>query len=156
MTNSSFHRLSPKEFNPALLKELVEQGRVFINCPQVDNKDAYKREALAYVRAIDDFATDLWREDIGRLWREIVEAECFEPCLALKKGLQAGHLNRYAITNLVSRMQGWGVYRRDVKMIDLHLALEHTTKRNNYYCSNGSYCLSPDANALLKQLLRRV
>lgn len=158
MRTSSFRHVLPEEFDPVLFEKLVNEGRVFVNYPRVINinRDAYKREALAYVQAIDDFATDLWRGDIGRLWRAIVEASCFEPCLSMKKGLQAGHLNRYTVTNLVCRMQSWGVYRRDVPMLTLHLALEQTDKRNKYYSSNGNYCLTKEAKAFLRQLLRKV
>ncbi len=158
MKEQRLQRLLPEEFDPVLFEELVNEGRVFVNYPRVINinRDAYKREALEYVRAIDEFVTDLWRDEVEELWREIVEASCFEPCLSMKKGLQAGHLNRYTVTNLVCRMQSWGVYRRDVPMLTLHLALEQTDKRNKYYSSNGNYCLTKEAKALLRQLLRKV
>lgn len=156
--NASFRRLLPTEFDAALLKKLTSEGRVYINYPRESkiNREAYKCEALAYVRTIDEFATDLWRNDIEQLWAKIVGASCFEPFLAMRKGLQAGHLNRYAVTNLVCRLQSLGVYRRDVPMLTLHLALEQTDKRNRYYCSCGNYALTKEANALLRQLLRRV
>lgn len=146
----------PKEFNPALLGKLVMEGRVYVDYPRVINKDAYKREVLDYVRAIDKFAADSWREDIEALWRSIVEASCFESCLSMKNGIQAGHLNRYTVTNLVCRMQNMGVYRRDVSMLTLHLTLERTNKRNKYYSSNSNYCLSKEARTLLRQLLLKV
>lgn len=156
MKGQRLQRLLPKEFNPALLEKLVMEGRVYVDYPRGINKDAYKREVLDYVRAIDKFAADSWCEAIEDLWRSIVEASCFETCLAMKKGLQAGHLNRYAVTNLVCRLQNMGVYRRDVPMLTLHLALEQTGKRNKYYCSCGNYCLTKEARELLRQLLRKV
>ena len=156
MKNSSLRRVTPKEFNAALLEKLTREGKVYIDLPRVINKDAYKREVLDYVRAIDKFAADSWCEAIEDLWRSIVEASCFETCLAMKKGLQAGHLNRYAVTNLVCWLQSLGVYRRDVPMLTLHLALEQTGKRNKYYTSCGNYCLTKEARDLLRQLLRKV
>ena len=156
MRTSSLRRLLPKEFNAALLEKLTREGRVYVDYPRVINKDAYKREVQDYVRAIDKYATDSWRENIEDLWRSIVEAPCFEPCLAMKKGLQAGHLNRYTVTNLVCWLQNLGVYRRDVPMLSLHLALEQTGKRNKYYSSCGNYCLTKEARDLLRQLLRKV
>lgn len=158
MKEQSLWHVLPSEFDPALFEKLVSEGRVYVDYPRVTNtdKDAYKREALEYVRAIDGFATDLWRDEVGSLWARIVGASCFEPCLSMKKGLQAGHLNRYTITNLVYRLQSLGVYRRDVPMLTLHLTLEQTDKRNKYYSSNGNYCLTKEAKALLRQLLRRV
>ena len=156
MKGQRFQRLLPTEFDAALLKKLTSEGRVYVDCPRVTDRDAYRREALEYVRSIEDFATDLWRKDIGRLWARIVETPCFEPCLSMKKGPQAGHLNRYAMTNLVCRLQNLGVYRRDVPMLTLHLALEHSSRRNKYYCSCGNYCLSIEARNSLRELLRRV
>lgn len=158
MKQTSFKRLLPKEFDAALLEKLVREGRVYVNYPQVINKDAYKREVLDYVRTINDFVTDEWRDGIDDLWQEIVEAECFRNCLSMKRGLQAGHKNRYAITNIVYIMQNKGVYRNDVSMLTLHLNLEKTTQRNKYYssCSSYYYCISCEAKKLLKQLLKRV
>ena len=114
------------------------------------------REVLDYVRAIDGYASEKWLKAIDDLWKEIVGAKCFEGCLSMKRGLQAGHMNHYAVTNLVCRLQNLGVYRRDVPMQTLHLTLEQTDKRNKYYCSSGNYCLTPEARTLLKELLRRV
>ena len=156
MKNSSLRRLRPKEFDVALLEKLTNEGRVFVQLPRVINKDAYKREVLDYVRVIDEFATDLWREEIDDLWEMIVEAACLENFLSMKKGIQAGHLNRYAVTNLVSRMQSKGIYRKDVPMLTLHLRLEGTMVRNRYYKSSGNYTLTKDANTLLRQLFSRV
>jgi hypothetical protein len=153
---SSLRRLTPKEFDPVLLEKLVSEGKVYIDLSKVINKDAYKREVLDYVRAIDGYASEKWLKVIGDLWHDIVEAECFEDCLSMKRGLQAGHMNHYAVTNLVCRLQNMGVYRRDVSMLTLHLTLEQTNKRNKYYCSCGNYCLTKEARTLLKELLRRV
>ncbi len=153
---SSLRRLSPEEFNPVLLEKLVSEGKVYIDLPRVINKDAYKREVLEYVRAIDGYASEKWLDGIGDLWQEIVGAECFGDCLSMKRGLQAGHMNHYAVTNLVCWLQNMGVYRRDVPMLTLHLTLEQTDKRNKYYCSCGNYLLTPEARALLRKLLRRV
>ena len=153
---SSLRRLSPEEFDAALLKKLTEEGKVFIESPRVINKDAYKGEVLDYVRAIDGFASQAWLGSIGCLWRSIVEAECFASFLAMRRGAQAGHMNRYAVTSLVAQLQNRGVYRLDVSMLALHLILEHCTKKNRYYKACGNYPLSPEARARLRELLRRV
>ena len=156
MTKTSLKRLLPKEFNAALLEKLTREGKVFIDQPKVVNKDAYKREVLDYVQVIDEYASEKWQEGIRGLWRSIVEAECFEDCLAMKNWPGTGHMNRYVVTNLVCMLRNKGVYQKAVTMESLHLQLEQTTKRNKYYSSNGNYCLSPEAKALLKQLLQRV
>ena len=76
--------------------------------------------------------------------------------LKMQKGVQAGHMNRYAVTNLVCRMQNNGIYRNDIPMVMLHLTMEGTTKKNKYYTSSGNYDLSKTAKNLLKRLFSKV
>jgi hypothetical protein len=156
MKQTGLRRLSPKDFNATLIEELTRQGRVFIAPARLTDKDSYKREVLDYVQRIADYAADAWQEDIERLWQQIVDAPCFRECLTMKNGLQAGHMNRYTVTNLVYRMRSKGVYRAEVSMLTLHLRMEMATKKNRYYQSNGNYDLCSDAKALLKKLLQRV
>lgn len=129
---------------------------MFIACPRETNKDAYKREVLDYVRRIEEYTADAWQEDIEQLWQQIVEAPCFRECLTMKNGLQAGHMNRYTVTNIVCFMHNKGVYRSSMTMMELHLRLEQTTMKNKYFKSSGSYELSHDARTLLRQLLKGV
>ena len=86
MKKSSLRRLSPKEFDENLLRKWTLEGRVYINVPQEVDKNAYKREILEYVHAIDDFATDTWRGKMDDVWNAIVDAECFSDSLVMKKG----------------------------------------------------------------------
>ena len=153
---TSLRRLHPKDFDAVLLEEWTRQGRVYIDMPQVKNTNAWKREVLDYVRAIRDFATEMWTEDIDQVWQMIVDAECFNECLVMKRGLHAGHMNRYVVTNLVCRMQNMGVYRKDVSMLTLHLQLEGTNKKNKFYTSSGNYYIGGEAKALLKKLFSGV
>lgn len=155
-TSSNLKRLSPKEFNATLLEELTRQGRVFIAPIRHTDKDAYKREILDYVHRIADYAADDWQEDIEALWQQIVDAQCFENCLVMKKGIQAGHMNKYTVTNIVCMMHNMGVYRADVSMTSLHLRMENTTEKNKYFMSSGLYTPKPEARKLLRKLLRRV
>ena len=154
--SSNLKRLSLKEFDADLLKKMTEEGRVYIDCPQVINEDTYTREILDYVQAIRDCVSDPWRDEIDDLWQEILDEECLADYLTMKRGLQAGHMNRYAVTNLVCRMQSWGIYRQDMTMHALHLRLERTTTRNKYYESFGNYLLPDKAKKILKQLFGRV
>ena len=155
-TSSNLKRLSPNDFNATLLEELTRQGRVFIAPARLTDKDSYKREVLDYVQRIADYAAEAWQKDIAGLWKHIVEAPCFRECLTMKNGLQAGHMNRYTVTNIVCFMHNKGVYRSSMSMMELHLRLEQTTKKNKYLKSSGSYELNRDARALLRQLLKGV
>ena len=156
MKRKSFKRLSPKEFDENLLRKWTLAGRVYIDVPQVVDKNAYKREILEYVQAIDDYATETWREQIDTLWSTIVDAVCFSDSLVMKKGKQSGHMNRYTVTNLVCRMQSLGVYRKDVSMLTLHLKLEGVTEKNKYYKSSGVYELPREARIFIRELFSRV
>lgn len=142
--------MSFEEFDSDLLRQLTLEGRVYIDMPQVVDKNAYKREILEYVHAIDDFATDTWRGKMDDVWNAIVDAECFSDFLVMKKGDLSGHMNRYTVTNLVCRMRNLGVYRKDVSMLMLHLKLEHTTKKNKYYRNSRNYKMPRAAREYLK------
>lgn len=156
MKRKSFKRLSPEEFDENLLRKWTLEGRVYIDVPQVVDKNAYKREILEYVQAIDDYATETWREQIDTLWSTIVDAACMSDSLVMKKGKQTGHMNRYTVTNLVCRMQSLGVYRKDVSMLTLHLKLEGVTEKNKYYKSSGVYELPREARMFIRELFSRV
>lgn len=156
MKQTGFRRLLPKEFNATLLEELTRQGRVFIAPARETDSIAYKREILDYVHSIAEYATDVWQKDIAGLWQQIVDAACFRSCLTMKNGIQAGHMNRYTVTNIVCMMRNKGVYRADMSMVALHLKLEKTTVKNKYFQSSGNYALDSEARALLKRLLQRV
>lgn len=155
MKGSGLRRLTLKEFDAALLKKLTSEGRVYVRLPKVVDVDAYMREILDYVSTIRCFATDVWQDDIDELWQEIVDSDCLADFLKMQKGVQAGHMNRYAVTNLVCRMQNNGIYRNDIPMVMLHLTMEGTTKKNKYYTSSGNYDLSKTAKNLLKRLFRK-
>ena len=150
MKKSSLRRLSPKEFDANLLRQLTLEGRVYIDVPQVVDKNAYKREILEYVQAIDDYVTETWREQIDTLWSAIVDAACMSDFLVMKKGNQSGHMNRYTVTNLVCRMRNLGVYTKGVSMQTLHLKLEHATEKNKYYKNSRNYKLPRAARDFLK------
>lgn len=153
---SNLRRLSLRDFDAELLEELTREGRVYIRLPQVNDQNAYKHEVLEYVKPIRDYAAREWLSAVDDLWAQIVEADPFRDFLSMKKGLQAGHLNRYAVTLLVSRLQNMGIYRQDVAMLTLHLRMENTTKKNKYYTGCGNYVLPREAIRLLRQLITRV
>lgn len=156
MKKSSLRRLSPEEFDENLLRKWTLEGRVYINVPQEVDKNAYKREILEYVQAIDDFVTEMWKGQMDDVWNTIVNATCFGDTLVMKKGKQSGHMNRYTVTNLVCRMQSLGVYRKDVSMLTLHLKLEGVTEKNKYYKSSGVYELPREARMFIRELFSRV
>ena len=155
VNKKKLRKLSLKDFDIDWLRQLTLEGRVYIDMPQVVDKNAYKREILEYVHAIDDNVTEAWKGQMDEVWNAIVDAECFSEFLVLKRGDQSGHMNRYTVTNLVRRMQNLGVYRKDVSMLTLHLRLEHTTKKNKYYKNNRNYRMPSEAREFLKIVFLR-
>ena len=156
MKESSLRRLLPEEFDADRLRQLTLEGRVYIDISQEADKNAYKREILDYVHAIDDYATETWKGQMDTVWNTIVNATCFGDALVMKKGKQSGHMNRYTVTNIVCRMQSLGVYRKDVSMLTLHLRLEGVTEKNKYYKSSGVYELPREARMFIRELFSRV
>ena len=150
MKKSSLRRLSPEEFDANLLRQLTLEGRVYIDMPQVVDRNAYKSEILDYVHSIDNYATEMWKGQMDAVWNTIVNATCFGDTLVMKKGKQSGHMNRYTVTNLVCRMRNLGVYTKGVSMQTLHLKLEHATEKNKYYKNSRNYKLPRAARDFLK------
>ena len=154
MKETVFKKLSIKDFDINLLEELTREGRVFISCPPPTDQETYKREVLVYVQTIKELATEEWQKDIDGLWQTIVDAPCFKNSLKMKNGMQAGHMNRYVVTNIVCRMQSNGIYREDVSMQTLHLRMEGVIKKNKYYCSCGNYLLTKTEKDFLRDLFK--
>lgn len=155
MKNESLRlkRLTVREFDATILEELTRQGRVFIALPRQEGSDVYKLEVLSYVERISGYATEDWMPRVSLLWQQIVDCPQLAEMLIMKKGLQAGHMNRYVVTNIVALLQSEGVYSNDVKVIKLHLELEGVTVKNKFYTNSGNYALSRESKKLLRQLL---
>ena len=149
-------RLSLEEFDVNLLRILTQEGRVYVDLPYEVDEDVFKCEILGYVRPINAYVTDAWHEDIDELWETIVNNEQLLNFLVMKKGSHAGHMNRYAVTSLVCRMQNLNVYRKDVSMLTLHLQLEGVKKKNKYYMSCGNYQLDRSDVRIINELCKRV
>ncbi len=147
-------RLNPKEFDAELLEKMTREGRVFVKCPRVVDKEAYKGEVLEYVRPIDEYAAEEWKGNVGGLWREIVEAECMAPLLSMKRGVRAGHVNRYGVTNIVSLMLACGVYECP-NLLELHKKMEGVGEKNSVYKCAGQYELSREQRGKVRELCSR-
>lgn len=155
MAKSSLRKYSIEEFDADLLERLTREGRVYVNFPRKQH-NLYRNEILDYVARINEYVSEEWEDKIDWLWDEILDSDCLVEFLTMKKGNEAGHINRYAVTNLVCRMQNRGVYRNDVTMTVLHLKMENTNRKNKYYTSCGNYTLSQDAKQLLNSFFKSI
>lgn len=154
--SKNFKRLLPKEFDAALLEKLVKEGRVYVNVPKVSDKDAYMREILDYVKSIRKYAAAEWSGRIDEVWQKLVHIEGLADFLTMKRGLQAGHMNRYAVMNLICRMQSFGIYRKDVTTLKFNQELEGTTQRSRYYTSYGNYAPDKEARGVLREFFKSI
>ena len=111
-----------------------------------------QREALAYVKAIDEYATNEWRPYIRKIWERVVCDDLFYEGLVMK---QKRELNRYFVTGLVYNMQVKGIYQpvERVSQLRLHLTLEHVTKKNSIFKNWGNYPVTPTQRRRLKALM---
>ncbi len=139
------------------LKRLAREGRLFVvSLPASTPLSAEQcQEAiLDYVSAIDDCAADDYRLHIKTLWQRIVSNGALLKLLAMQQGRDEGQPNKYLITSIVEILLNHGIYRQDLKVIDLHRRLEHTSGRNRYYMSKDKYCLDHDPKMLLRKIVQ--
>jgi len=108
-------------------------------------------EALAYVAAIDEYVTEVWRPLLRQLWQAVVCDAMFSNALVMKKGRQRGQLNRYVMTAIVFYLQALNIYQ-DVSQIELHRKLENVTDRNSIYKSACKYKLSKEQKRCIREM----
>ena len=136
---------------------LWQRGELYIaekntGMPKGDLLAHCQREALAYVKAIDEYATNEWRPYIRKIWEKVVCDGLFDEGLVMKK---KGQLNRYFVTGLVYNLQVMGVYQpvEQVSLLQLHLALEQTDRRNNIFSGWNNYPVTSTHRRRLKVLM---
>ena len=123
-------------------KKVISQKELIARC---------RREALAYVAAIDEQASAEWRDRIRGLWERIVRDSAFADRLVIQKGQNAGKLNRYIVTNIVFHLQALDVYRSS-SHIDLHKKLERVDAKNSIFKGAREYKLSSIQKKKLREL----
>lgn len=124
-------------------KEVLSDDELLARCQQ---------EALAYVAAIDEFATAEWQPHLHRLWEVIVADEFFAAEMVMK---QNRRLNKYFVTSLVCNLQVRGVYysTESVSLLKLHLTLEGITKKNSIYKNMVNYPVNVEQRKRLSTLM---
>lgn len=123
--------------------ELWQQGRLYQDVEEeaVSWEELLARcrqDVLAYVSAIDEYASEVVRPYISNVWRAIVEDEVFVDGIVMKQKRQ---MNRYFVTNIVFNLQTRGFYlpAEQVTPLQLHLVLEGTKKKNSVYKNIVNY-----------------
>ncbi len=130
------------------------QGELYTKKKELTREELHQRcisEALAYVSAIDEYATEVWRPQLRQLWQAVVCDEMFTNALVMKKGRQRGLLNRYVMTAIVFYLQALDIYQ-NVIQIELHRRLENVNDRNSVYKGACKYQLSFDQKRRIREL----
>ncbi|MBR0036462.1 MAG: hypothetical protein IJP70_02350 [Bacteroidales bacterium] len=152
-----FKQVRPQDFNVEALMNAAREGRLYIDVKEKEPDQSHVAEEVrAYVAPIQDYVSPEFFSKINQLWSEILASDRIREYLTMKKGTKSGHMNRYAVTNLVCFLRNKGVYRQEVSALDLHLRMEKTDRRNKYYMSNGNYYMSDAVRIGINKLLRGV
>ncbi|MBO4801657.1 MAG: hypothetical protein J5545_07310 [Bacteroidaceae bacterium] len=112
-----------------------------------------RQEALAYVAAIDEFATAAWRPYINKVWEALTSSNVIQEKMMIKKGVRTGQLNRYFITAIVVMLHEKDVYKLSVPALRLHCVLEQVEKKNNYYVAYSKYTPEKAQRKVICQVL---
>lgn len=130
------------------------QGELYTKKKEPTFEERHQRcigEALEYVAAIDEYATEAWRPQLQQLWQAVLSDEMFAKILMMKKGRQRGKLNRYVMTAIVFYLQALDIYQ-NVSQIELHRRLENVKDRNSIYKGACKYQLSFDQKRRIREL----
>lgn len=157
----NFEQVRPEDYDVQELMALAREGKLYrkVEAEEVSTKEllaACQQEALTYVSAIDEYASDSMRPYINSVWESIVKHSAFSRSLMMQKGRNRGHMNRYFITALVVWMSNRGVYQSNVSSLRLHLKLESVKKKTSVYTSALNYAPDLQQETILKQLLKSI
>ena len=133
----------------------AREGRLFMRARIInEEEESREREAtiIAYVSAIDKYVMPEYQSRIKRIWRELINHPAFCNDLVIKKGRQQGTFNRYMVTVIVCWMREMKIYSSDISAQDLHLIMEHCTRRNRYYTGMQNYTLTKKQRMWLKKV----
>ena len=155
--SKNLQKVTLDDFNIAALRQAAREGRLFIQPAQVSEQQEREegiRLILQYVSQIDDCASAPYRQCIGRLWQDIMASSLADLFFFSRYSSSRGKPNWYRVTAFVCLLRESNVYRKDeFSAVDLHLRLEHTTRRNNRYNGMSRYLLEHKDIVVLKRLL---
>lgn len=144
------------DFHIPTLKMAAREGRLFMRARIINSEEEVRKEReraiLAYVSAIDRYVMPEYQASIKEIWRELINHPAFSRNLVIKKGRQQGTFNRYMVTVIVCWMRELEIYSPDIPAQDLHLIMEHCTRRNRYYTGMQNYTLNKEQRMWLKKV----
>ena len=137
------------------LQRAAHEGRLFIvpPTPSADTTEQRIAEILAYVDRLSPYALNA---QVHEIWTAILQDEQLQPLFFLTRYSRTrGQVNWYRVTAVVCLLHEQGVYRQDMKAVQLHCLLEGSEHRTNYYSGMSRYLLDQPEIRVVKRILRQ-
>ena len=150
-----YHPVDPEKINYQQFLELAKSRKLyFVKSP---NKiPVYTTEPvsqlLEYVARISPYASSNFAPCIADLWNDIVWHPRIFPLFFIRKGKDAGEINRYRVLAYVNFLLNKGVYDQRRSLTFLHLQLEGIERTNQYYSAYSNYAPDKSEQTRLEQL----
>lgn len=135
------------------LQRAAHEGRLFIvpPTPSADTTEQRIAEILAYVDRLSPYALNA---QVHEIWTAILQDEQLQPLFFLTRySRKCGQVNWYRVTVVVCLLHEQGVYRQDMKAVQLHCLLEGSEHRTNYYSGMSRYLLDQPEIRVVKRIL---
>lgn len=137
------------------LLRAAHEGRLFIvpPTPSADTTEQRIAEILAYVDRLSPYALNA---QVHEIWVSILHDEQLQPLFFLTRySRKCGQVNWYRVTVVVCLLHEQGVYRQDMKAVQLHCLLEGSEHRTNRYSGMSRYLLEQPEIRVVKRILRQ-
>lgn len=137
------------------LQRAAHEGRLFMvpPTPSVESTEQRIAEILAYVDRLSPYALNA---EVHEIWVSILHDEQLQPLFFLTRySRKCGQVNWYRVTAVVCLLHEQGVYRQDMKAVQLHCLLEGSEHRTNYYSGMSRYLLDQPEIRVVKRILRQ-
>lgn len=137
------------------LQRAAHEGRLFMvpPTPSADTTEQRIAEILAYVDRLSPYALNA---QVHEIWTAILQDEQLQPLFFLTRySRKCGQVNWYRVTVVVCLLHEQGVYRQDMKAVQLHCLLEGSEHRTNYYSGMSRYLLDQPEIRVVKRILRQ-
>ena len=137
------------------LLRAAHEGRLFMVPPTPSAESTEQRiaEILAYVDRLSPYALNA---QVHEIWVSILHDEQLQPLFFLNRYSRTrGQVNWYRVTAVVCLLHEQGVYRQDMKAVQLHCLLEGSEHRTNYYSGMSRYLLERSEIRVVKRILRQ-
>lgn len=112
-----------------------------------------RKAILTKVKRIDAFTTERWQGQTVHLWKDLCQ-QMGPKRMVMQRKPRRGEPNWYCVVKFVEFLQAEGVYRQDVTLMTLDMAMEQTKVKSVYYRHKDNVTLSLEEKSTIRALLR--